>query len=40
MHVNFTIIIMVAVVSFVTSALLALAIYRIDKNASRRDKKN
>lgn len=39
MHqVEYTIIIMVAVVGFVSSALIALAVYLIDKNADRRDK--
>jgi hypothetical protein len=41
MHgVNWNIIIMVAVVSFVGSALIGAAVYLIDKNANRRDKHN
>ena len=38
MNVNYSIILMVAVVGIVGSALLGLAVYRIDKNADRRDK--
>ena len=40
MNVNYNIIIMVTVVGVVFSALLALAIYLIDKNADRHDKRN
>ena len=40
MHINYTIIVMVAVVAFVFSGLLAIAVYLIDKNANRRDKHN
>ena len=36
--VNWGIIFMVAIVSIVVSALIALAIYLIDKNANRHDK--
>ena len=39
-EIHYTIIIMVAVVSFVSCSLIAVAIYLIDKNANRRDKKN
>jgi uncharacterized membrane protein YsdA (DUF1294 family) len=38
--VAYSIIIMVTVVGFAFSALLALAIYLIDKNADRHDKRN
>ena len=37
---HYTIIVMVAVVSFVCSGLLAVAIYFIDRNANRHDKKD
>jgi hypothetical protein len=37
---HYSIIVMVAVVAFVFSALLAVAIYCIDKNANRHDKKD
>jgi len=41
MHpINWTIIIMVAVISFVSSALVGVAVYWIDKNANRHDKKH
>jgi len=39
-NINYSIIIMVAVVGFVSSALIAVAVYLIDKNADRRDKHN
>jgi hypothetical protein len=38
MNVNFGIIFMVTLVGVASSAVLALAIYLIDKNADRRDK--
>ena len=40
MKVNFGIIFMVTAVGLVSSALVAFAIYLIDKNADRRDKHN
>ena len=34
---NFMIILMVAIIAFVTCAILAATVYAIDKNADRRD---
>jgi hypothetical protein len=37
---NYSIILMVTVISFVTCAILAAVVKRIDKNADRRDSRN
>ena len=37
---NYTIILMVSVVAFVTCAVLAVVVYMVDKNADRRDTRN
>jgi hypothetical protein len=37
---NYSIILMVTVIAFVTCAVLAVVVKRIDKNADRRDSRN
>ena len=37
---NYTIIVMVGVVAITTSVLIAIAVYLIDRNADRHDKKS